>query len=95
MSKLTAKQIAPFLIFAAVAVAALFIKPDVVLGSHEQYNGADIAWILVATALVFLMTPGLAFFYGETDTLSNGSYYKTRSDNRKHHLKQSEQAKRN
>ena len=29
-----------------------------------QYNGADIAWILVATALVFLMTPGLAFFYG-------------------------------
>ncbi|MBL0133148.1 MAG: ammonium transporter [Chitinophagaceae bacterium] len=64
MSKLTAKQIAPFLIFAAVAVAALFIKPDVVLGSHEQYNGADIAWILVATALVFLMTPGLAFFYG-------------------------------
>ena len=50
MSKLTAKQIAPFLIFAAVAVAALFIKPDVVLGSHEQYNGADIAWILVASA---------------------------------------------
>src|SRR5207249_6966930 len=25
---------------------------------------ADIAWIIVATALVFLMTPGLAFFYG-------------------------------
>ena len=29
-----------------------------------NYNGADIAWIIVATALVFLMTPGLAFFYG-------------------------------
>jgi Amt family ammonium transporter len=28
------------------------------------YNPADIAWIIVATALVFLMTPGLAFFYG-------------------------------
>ena len=25
---------------------------------------ADIAWVLVSTALVFLMTPGLAFFYG-------------------------------
>ena len=25
---------------------------------------ADIAWMLVATALVLLMTPGLAFFYG-------------------------------
>ena len=29
-----------------------------------KFNGADIVWILIATALVFLMTPGLAFFYG-------------------------------
>ncbi len=29
-----------------------------------KYNAADITWIMVATALVFLMTPGLAFFYG-------------------------------
>ena len=27
-------------------------------------NGADVAWMLVATALVLLMTPALAFFYG-------------------------------
>src|SRR5215216_72601 len=27
-------------------------------------NGADTAWMLVATALVLLMTPALAFFYG-------------------------------
>jgi Amt family ammonium transporter len=27
-------------------------------------NAADIAWVLVATALVLLMTPALAFFYG-------------------------------
>ena len=27
-------------------------------------NGADTAWMLVATALVLLMTPGVAFFYG-------------------------------
>ena len=27
-------------------------------------NQADIAWMLTATALVLLMTPGLAFFYG-------------------------------
>jgi Amt family ammonium transporter len=27
-------------------------------------NGSDIAWVLISTALVFLMTPGLAFFYG-------------------------------
>ena len=29
-----------------------------------EYSAADIAWIIVATALVFIMTPGLAFFYG-------------------------------
>jgi ammonium transporter, Amt family len=27
-------------------------------------NGADTAWVLIATALVMLMTPALAFFYG-------------------------------
>ena len=27
-------------------------------------NGADTAWMLVSTALVLLMTPALAFFYG-------------------------------
>jgi Amt family ammonium transporter len=27
-------------------------------------NGADVAWMLVATALVLLMTPALGFFYG-------------------------------
>ena len=27
-------------------------------------NQADTAWMLTATALVLLMTPGLAFFYG-------------------------------
>jgi Amt family ammonium transporter len=27
-------------------------------------NGADTAWLLTATALVLLMTPGLSFFYG-------------------------------
>src|SRR5579864_9043140 len=27
-------------------------------------NRADIAWMLISTALVLLMTPALAFFYG-------------------------------
>jgi Amt family ammonium transporter len=29
-----------------------------------QTNAADTAWLLVATALVLLMTPALGFFYG-------------------------------
>ncbi len=27
-------------------------------------NTGDTAWLLISTALVMLMTPGLAFFYG-------------------------------
>jgi ammonium transporter, Amt family len=28
------------------------------------FNSGDTAWVLASTALVLLMTPGLAFFYG-------------------------------
>jgi Amt family ammonium transporter len=49
----------------AVSIGAIFIPslPNFDDGG-KIYNAADIAWIIVATALVFLMTPGLAFFYG-------------------------------
>jgi ammonium transporter, Amt family len=30
----------------------------------DKINGADTAWVLVSTAMVLLMTPGLALFYG-------------------------------
>ena len=30
----------------------------------ENLNAGDIAWVLTATALVLVMTPALAFFYG-------------------------------
>src|SRR6186713_3167250 len=63
MAKQTFKKIAPFLVLAVIAVASLFI-PSLAPKEGVEYNTADIAWIIVATALVFLMTPGLAFFYG-------------------------------
>src|SRR6266480_8047831 len=64
MHNLTAKRIAPFFVLVAVAIVAMFIKPVADFAEAGKYNNADIAWIIVATALVFLMTPGLAFFYG-------------------------------
>jgi len=64
MSKPTVKNIAPFLVLAVIAIAALFIPSFAAYDGSKEYNAADIAWIIVATALVFLMTPGLAFFYG-------------------------------
>src|SRR5690349_12944422 len=65
--KLSLKSVLPFLVLLVVAVAAMFITPeaDFVPGPKDTpYSTADIAWVLVSTALVFLMTPGLAFFYG-------------------------------
>jgi Amt family ammonium transporter len=64
MNKLALKQVLPFLILATIAVLACFIKPVADFADTGKYNSADVAWIIVATALVFLMTPGLAFFYG-------------------------------
>src|SRR5215212_2849312 len=63
MNKITFKSALPFLVLLAIATAAIFIPtlPNFDIG---KYNTADTAWIIVATALVFLMTLGLAFFYG-------------------------------
>lgn len=63
MNKILFKQVIPFLILAIIAIAALFV-PLLPNFDDGKYNAADVAWILVGTALVFLMTPGLAFFYG-------------------------------
>ena len=59
------QKFAPFLLLVIVSIVALFVPqlPNF-QGDASTYNPADIAWVLVATALVFIMTPGLAFFYG-------------------------------
>ena len=64
MSKITIKRFLPFFLLVAVAIAAVFIPSLPTSVDDGKYNQADITWILVATALVFLMTPALAFFYG-------------------------------
>ncbi|WP_369410138.1 ammonium transporter [Hufsiella arboris] len=58
------KRIVPLLVLAVVAIGSIFIPSVSAFSDVSKYNGADIAWVLVATALVFIMTPGLAFFYG-------------------------------
>jgi Amt family ammonium transporter len=70
MSKLTSKTAAPFIVLLLVSLAAIFI-PTLPNFDDGKYNGADVAWLIVATALVFLMTPGLAFFYGGMVTRKN------------------------
>lgn len=55
----------PFALLLLVVLLSLFFPglPEHMAGS-DQINFADTAWLLVSTALVLLMTPGLAYFYG-------------------------------
>ncbi len=52
-----------FLLLGISAIAGALISPGH-LFSHDGLVPADIAWVIVAGTLVFLMTPGLSFFYG-------------------------------
>ena len=54
----------PFLVLAGVSLAGAFFRssPQAVTGG--PLVAGDVAWMLTATGLVLLMTPGLSFFYG-------------------------------
>lgn len=64
MQSNTLKKVTPFLLLSLVAIGAIFIPSLPSFADGGKYNSADIAWIIVATCLVFIMTPALAFFYG-------------------------------
>ncbi len=58
------KSIVLLVLLIAVSILGV-VMPSV--PSHietEGINSGDVAWMLAATALVLLMTPGLAYFYG-------------------------------
>jgi Amt family ammonium transporter len=55
----------PFAIVLFVALAALFVPRQMAAPPEGgPINPGDVAWMLTASALVLLMTPGLSFFYG-------------------------------
>jgi Amt family ammonium transporter len=56
-------MIFPFLLLAMICTAGLIFTPAEMAITTEA-NAADIAWMLTASSLVLLMTPGLSFFYG-------------------------------
>ncbi|RKD19563.1 ammonia channel protein [Pelobium manganitolerans] len=59
------KRIIPFLFLILISVCCLVVPNDAVQNIKDlQLDTGDTAWMLVSTALVLLMTPGLAFFYG-------------------------------
>jgi Amt family ammonium transporter len=58
------KSVIFLVLLIAVSVLALFIPAVPKQIVTEGIVAGDVAWMLAATALVFLMTPGLAYFYG-------------------------------
>ncbi|MES1223529.1 MAG: ammonia channel protein, partial [Bacteroidota bacterium] len=54
----------PFLVLAFVSILGIFVPLFVDFDGSKVYNWGDISWMLISSALVLLMTPGLAFFYG-------------------------------
>ena len=53
----------PLLALATISLLGA-ITPIENAASTGEINAGDTAWMLTATALVLLMTPGLSFFYG-------------------------------
>ena len=55
-----------FIITAVISAAGLFFpeKQELFNSIDENINFADTAWMITASILVLLMTPGVSFFYG-------------------------------
>ncbi|MEC5148024.1 ammonium transporter [Chitinophaga sp. 212800010-3] len=64
MKKKSFQDYLPFIFLAIIAIVGVFTPSLPNFADGGKYNTGDIAWILVASSLVFLMTPGLSFFYG-------------------------------
>ncbi|CAM3855363.1 ammonium transporter [Pontibacter korlensis] len=56
----------PMLLLLLVVIATFILPsvPEATGAGSAEIDTADTAWMLTATALVLIMTPGLAFFYG-------------------------------
>src|SRR5690349_19906278 len=52
------------IMLALVATILMFSGGTTPVNHVAAINGADTAWMLTSSALVLVMTPGLAFFYG-------------------------------
>ncbi len=62
---MTRKSTISFILLSLMAILAMYFGSLPSNTSEEiSINGADTAWMVTATGLVLLMTPGLAFFYG-------------------------------
>lgn len=52
------------ILLAIISIFGILIPYNFDTGDTSGIDTGDVAWMLASTALVFLMTPGLGFFYG-------------------------------
>ncbi|MEQ8928221.1 MAG: ammonia channel protein, partial [Fulvivirga sp.] len=54
-----------FVVLSGLVILSLLYSTEYqVLGNTDTLDTGDMAWMIVSSAFVLLMTPGLAFFYG-------------------------------
>src|ERR1700755_2198901 len=58
------KSIVFLVLLIAISILAVIMPAVPTTINTEGINSGDVAWMLAASALVLLMTPGLAYFYG-------------------------------
>lgn len=58
------RMVLAFVMLIAVALYGAFYQQQAPTLIGPEVDKGDVAWMLTATALVLLMTPGLSFFYG-------------------------------
>lgn len=56
--------LAPLLLIATINILGVLSPESLALNNGNPIDKGDTAWMLTASALVLLMTPGLSFFYG-------------------------------
>ncbi|MGB8705880.1 MAG: ammonium transporter [Gillisia sp.] len=59
-----AKKMNFIILLILVLISLFFSYPYAITGSRPNINTGDTAWMIVASAMVLIMTFGLAFFYG-------------------------------
>jgi Amt family ammonium transporter len=64
MNKPKSRYIVIFVILIILQIIALFSPGGFSVEEASGIDKADTAWLIVATAFVLFMTPGLSFFYG-------------------------------
>lgn len=58
------KSFVPLSFMGVLVLISLLFTKSPKIHANSSYNYADVAWMLTSTALVLIMTPGLAYFYG-------------------------------